>query len=365
MDVDATAVPRRRTAARPRSAPSRSPRRPMSAPGALLALLAVLAVGCSGAAPSAGPPAPVPSAAPEAPGPSPRPLVVASTSILGDVTAALVGDDLDLVVLMGPDVDPHDFALSAAEAARLRDAALVVANGLGLEPGIDAALEAAQAEGAAVLRVAELVDPLPFVAHDGEDAHGHGGEDADAHDHGELDPHFWWDPSRMATAVEAIAAELASVDGVDAAALAARRDDYLGRLAAAEAEMERTLAAVPEDRRRIVTNHDALGYLAARFDLEVVGTVIPGASTDVAADAASFAALVETVDALGVEVVFADNTDSVALAEQLASELVGRRDLELRVVRLNTDALGPDGSGAETYLGLLVTGASTIAEALG
>lgn len=319
-------------------------------------------------------PAPIPTpdaAAPEVPV---RPLVVVTTSILGDVVGELAGDDLELIVLMGPDVDPHDYALSAADAARMRDAVLIVANGLTLEPGIDAALDAVAAEGTSVLRVAESVDPLPFAKTDGaaddhDHAHGHAHDDDhsydDDHEHGELDPHFWWDPSRMALAVEAITAELVAVPDVDAAAIAVRRDDLLARLADAESEMERLFASIPADRRRIVTNHDALGYLAERFGLDVVGTVIPGSSTSVAADAASFAALIATVDELGVEVVFADNTDSIALAEQLASELVGRRDLELRVVRLYTDALGPAGSGAETYLGMLVTTASTIAEALG
>ena len=334
---------------------------------ALLVLVGLLSLGCaSDPTPTTAPPTVPGDARPDAEA-LPRPLVVVTTSILGDVVGELVGDDLELVVLMGPDVDPHDFALSAADAARMRDAALVVANGLELEPGIDDALDAVAEEGTTVLRVAELVDPLPFAHGDddrahGDDDHAHGEPD---HAHGELDPHFWWDPSRMAVAVGAIREALVAVEGVDTRAIDARRDDLLVRLAVAEAEMERLLAAIPEDRRRIVTNHDALGYLADRFGLEVVGTVIPGSSTSVASDAASFAELVRTVEELGVDVVFADNTDSVALAEQLASELVGRGDLELVVVRLYTDALGPAGSGADTYLGMLVTTASTIAEALG
>jgi zinc/manganese transport system substrate-binding protein len=340
---------------------------------ALVGLVVLLAGACAGPAPEAAPAPPSDSA----PADVVRPLVVATHSILGDVVGELIGDDLDLIVLMGPDVDPHDFALSAAEAARLRDAELVVANGLGLEPGLDAALDAAASDGVQVLRLAELVEPLPFAdgghAHDDDHGHDHGhGHDDDGHaddghddhGHGELDPHFWWDPARMVIAVEAIAAALAGLEGVDVAALGARTADYTARLESADAEMTQVLAGIPEARRRIVTNHDSLGYLAARFDLEVVATVVPGSSTQVASDAASFAALVDTVERLGIDVVFADNTDSVALAEQLASEVIGRSDLEVRVVRLATDALGPPGSDAGTYLGLLVSTARRIAGAL-
>lgn len=343
----------------------RVPPVPRRAAAVVVGLAAALLVGCAAPDDAASPAA---GGAPDlatTPAPAPqdgadRPLVVVTTSILGDVVGALAGEDVTVEVLIGPGADPHDVALSAAQTARVADAALVVANGLGLEATIDPVLDRAGESGVSLLRVGESVDPLTASApHAHDDDHAHGDEG--------LDPHFWWDPARMALAVDALAAALAELDGVDDAALAERAAAYRTALADADAAMAETFAAVPSERRRLVTNHDALGYLAARYDLEVIGTVIPGTSTDVAADAATFAALVDAVERAGVTVVFAETTDSTALAEQLARELARRGSAdagEVRVVRILTDALGPPGSGAETYLDLLATTSRTIAEAL-
>ncbi len=341
-------------------------------------------------------------------------LVVATTSILGDIVATLVGDDGRVEVLMPPGVDPHGYEPSARDAAMLREADLVVANGLQLEENLIAALAAAEDDGVRVFEVAPELDPIAFDwdgphdhghddghqedhghdhgheeehghdhgheeehgheedhGHDDghEDDHGHeedhGHEDAHGHDHGPDDPHIWFDPIRMAEGVQLIAAELAAVaTTLPAEEWAQRGQEYADLLLELHEELEATLADVPPENRQLVTNHDALGYLAMRYDLEVLGTVIPGATTQVETDARSFAALIDTVETAGVSVVFAENTDSTVLAEQLASEVIGRGDLHVEVVRIYTDALGEEGSGAETYPGLLRTTVTRIADAL-
>ena len=144
-----------------------------------------------------------------------------------------------------------------------------------------------------------------------------------------------------------------------------RAEAYVAELEELDAELTELFSSIPEGNRTLVTNHDALGYLAARYDFEVLGTVIPGASTQAEADSRGFAELIETVERAGVEVVFAENTDSTVLAEQLASEVIGRSDLDVEVVRIYTDALGEEGSGADTYLGLMRTTAALVTDALG
>jgi zinc/manganese transport system substrate-binding protein len=339
--------------------------------------------------------APVDSAPTTGPGERIEPLlVVATTSILGDIVANLVAEDGTVTVLMAPGVDPHGYQASAADAAAMRDADLVLANGLLLEEGLISALDAAAAEGVRVLTVADKLDPIAFGGghdahgddgeHDKDDDHGHRhdhshgddhdddhgddhGDDHDGegehdHEHGDEDPHFWWDPIRAALAVELIAAELASIrPGID---WDARAERYTAELLSVHEEMLALFAAIPEERRRIVTNHDSLGYLEARYGFEVIGTVIPGSSTSVEANPRAFAQLVDLLVAEGVTVVFAENTDSVTLAEQLAAEVVGRGRLEVTVVRILTDALGPEGSGADTYVGMLRTTATLIHAAL-
>ena len=326
---------------------------------ALTGALALVLAACGGdddATETSAPTAPQPEAAVVAPIE-----VVATTSILGDLIANLLGDDGTVRVLMGPGVDPHGYEASAADAAAMRDAELVVANGLLLEEGLISTLEAAEADGVRVLSIADKLDPIPFGS-DSHDDHDDDHDDHDDGDHGDEDPHFWWDPMRTMTAVELIAAELTDLrPEIDWTARAAA---YNAQILEVHEELLTLFATIPTERRSIITNHDALGYLAVAYDFEVIGTVIPGASTMAATNPQAFARLIDLVVAEGVDVIFAENTDSTVLAEQLASGAVGRGDVTLQVVRLYTDSLGGTGSGAETYLGMLRTTATLITEAL-
>ncbi|MDE0370918.1 MAG: metal ABC transporter substrate-binding protein, partial [bacterium] len=106
--------------------------------------------------------------------PAGRLAVVATTTILGDVVANVVGGNADVEVLLPPGADPHDYQISSSQAALLYTADLVVANGLGLEEGLIDVIEAAEEDGVNVLEVGDLLDPLPFT---GGGGHGHGEED--------------------------------------------------------------------------------------------------------------------------------------------------------------------------------------------
>ncbi len=275
--------------------------------------------------------------------------IVATTSILGDIVSSVVEDDAEVSVIMPPSSDPHGFQPSASDARLLREADLVVANGLQLEESLLSALDAAQADGARIFTVADKVDPLAFE--DGDD-----GED----------PHFWLDPVRTAEGVELLGAELAAIDSAPGRPdWTARAAAYAAELREVSSEMAAELARIPSDRRKLVTNHDALAYLADRFDLDVIGTVLPGMSTQAEPDPRAFGELVSTLERESVSVVFVETTDSTALAEQLDRELAGRGVIDLEVVTLHTGGLGEAGSGAETYVDLLRTNARLIAQALG
>ncbi len=284
--------------------------------------------------------------------------LVATTSVLGDIVASLAEDDAEVSVIMPPSSDPHGFQPSASDARLLREADLVVANGLQLEESLLSALDAAEADGVRIFTVADKVDPLAFEEDEGE------GEDDHARD-GE-DPHFWLDPVRTAEGVELLGAELAAIDAAPGRPdWTARAVAYAEDLREVASEMEAELARIPTHRRKLVTNHDALAYLADRFDLEVIGTVLPGTSTQAEPDPRAFGALVDTLERESVSVVFVETTDSTALAEQLDRELAGRGVIDLEVVTLHTGGLGEAGSGAETYVDLLRTNARLIAQALG
>jgi zinc/manganese transport system substrate-binding protein len=229
--------------------------------------------------------------------------------------------------------------MSSSQAALVATADLVIVNGLGLEEGMHDALEAALTDGANVLEVGESLDPITLAE-------------------GEFDPHVWMDPLRVARAAEMIAERMSRVrTDID---WKIRADVFTARMVTTDVEIQEILAAVPAADRKLVTNHEALGYFAERYGFEVIGSVIPGPTTLDQPSSAELAALVAVMREAGVAVVFAETSNSAALAEAVAAEL----GQETQVVALYTESLGPPGSGADTVAGLLLTNARLIADAL-
>lgn len=263
-----------------------------------------------------------------------RPLVVVSTNILGDVVTELVGDQAEVVTLMKPDSDPHSFEISAQEAARLRSADLVISNGLGLEEGLAQHLDAAADEGVAQFVAGDVVDVLPYAS---EDAAG-----AD-------DPHFWTDPARMLQVVDALGPALAGIDGVDAQTLRSDTAAYRAELSELDAEMTAAFAAVPAERRALVTNHHVFGYLSDRFDVRLVGAAIPGGTTLAAPSAADLAELASAIRQAGVRTIFAESSSPDRLMRVLAEEA----GVEVQVAELFTESLTAADGEAPDYLTMM------------
>ncbi|MGI9643374.1 MAG: metal ABC transporter solute-binding protein, Zn/Mn family [Acidimicrobiia bacterium] len=302
------------------------------------------------------------------------PTIVVTTSIWGDVVENLVGDDANVEVIIPIGADAHDFSPSSQQVAAIQTADLVVANGLGLEEGLEDVLEAAAADGVNVLEVAPLVHPIPFGLddehsdedhsdeegeHSDEDHSDEEGEHADEHAHDGDDPHVWMDPDRVALAALEIAEALTALDGtID---WMGRAVSYSDELKKAGVEAEEMLAVVAADQRKLVTNHEALGYFADRFDFEVVGVVFPGGSTLSDPSSAELAELVETMENEGVSTIFGESSSPSTLADAVAAE-VGD---EVQVVELYTESLGEPGSGADTVIGMTLTNAERVAESLG
>ncbi|MDE0168329.1 MAG: metal ABC transporter substrate-binding protein, partial [bacterium] len=192
--------------------------------------------------------------------------------------------------------------------------------------------------------------------HDHEEEDGHAGH---AHAHTGGDPHFWLDPLRVAKAAHLIAHELTELDpSID---WEARADAYASELEALDEEIEAILAPVHAEDRKLITNHDALGYFAARYGFEIIDTVIPGGATLADPSSAELAALVERIREEGVKAIFAETIESTALAEALAAEAGS----DVAVVELYTGSLGEPGSGADSLVGMLRINAERIAEILG
>lgn len=279
-----------------------------------------------------------------------RPLVIATTTILGDIVRHTAGTTVDVEVLMPVGADPHEFAASAQQAAKLRRAALVVANGVGLEAGLLDVIAAAEADGVTVLRLGERLEPRPFVA-------GHA-DDHDEDDVHELDPHVWMDPVRIADGVSIIAEQLRESAGIDVGESAAL---YRSEVLDLNDEIAAMIELIPPERRMLVTNHFSYGYYADRYGLRLLGTVIPAATTAAETSAADFAALVDLLEREQVSVVFGSTTEPATLAEALAEEV----GYDVSVVKLYTGSLGEPGSGAETYVDMMRATTRLIVESLG
>lgn len=282
-------------------------------------------------------------------GASGPPTVVVTTSILGDIVENVVGAAAEVEVLMPAGVDPHEFELSAADAARIQEADAIVANGLGFEAGMADALEAAAQAGVPLYEVAPDVDPLP-LAESGGEGDGSG-----------LDPHVFTDPARMAEAAGNIAAALGEdVPALDTPTVRDQATAYADEVLGADADIADELSAIPEDRRVLVTNHEVFSYFADRYGFEVVGTVIPGATTLAEPSSQELSDLADTIREYDVPAIFTDATSSTDLADALADE----EGLDVRVVPLASESLGEPGSDTDTYLGMVRANAAAITDAL-
>jgi zinc/manganese transport system substrate-binding protein len=270
------------------------------------------------------------------------PLIVVTTNILGDVVGELVGDQAEVFVLMPPNADPHSFEISPAEAARVAQADLIVSNGLGLEEGMQHHVEAAQAEGTTAVAAGELIEPIEYS--EGDSA-------------GTDDPHFWTDPALMLAVIDGLEGPLAdAIPDFDAATL----DDYRAELETADSELEAMFAAIPAERRALVTNHHVFGYLAERFDFRIIGAVVPSGTTLAAPSASDLSGLVDAIDEAGVGTIFADSSQPDRLVQVLAEEA----DRDVQVVPLFTESLTEADGGAPTYLAMLRANADLITSGL-
>jgi zinc/manganese transport system substrate-binding protein len=236
--------------------------------------------------------------------------------------------------------------------AALGEADLVLANGLGLEEGLTDVLAAAKADGANLYEVAPDLDPIVFSGG------GHANTD-EGHDQESLDPHVWFDPLRVGRAAGLIAQHIAEIDPT--VAWKERASALVAEMERADSDIAELVSAIPETKRKLVTNHEALSYFADRYGFEVIGVVIAGGSTQAAPSPSDLAGLVAVIEEHGVAAIFAETTQPTELSEAVAAETGG----QVEVVELFTESLGPPGSGAETLAGMLLTDAALIAEGLG
>jgi len=272
------------------------------------------------------------------------PSIVATTGIWADVTGNIACDGLAAINTVIPiGGDPHSFEPSLRDREALENADLIVANGLALEESLEDTIDAAEDGGSPVFRFADHMTPI----------------ESDDPEHASGDPHVWFDPTRVAAALPALRDALVDEAGLDAGRVDTCLDAYQSSIADTDAEVVTLLDSIPADRRKLVTNHDALNYFAEHYRFAVLGAVIPAPSTLAETNPADLEDLARLIEDAGVPAIFAESQHSSADVDALA-QAVG----DIAVVTLYTDSLAPPGSGADTYLGLLATDARLIVDAL-
>jgi len=229
--------------------------------------------------------------------------------------------------ILQPNSDPHEYEPRPSDVKAVTGAAVVLRSGGDLDDWLADVLDNAGSEAKEVtLMDAMRTRRLP----------------------GEVDPHWWQNPRNGTIAVGEIRDALIAADPDGRATYMTNATAYLEKLVALDRSIERCIASVPPQDRKLVTDHDALGYYADRYGIEVIGTIIPALSTQAQPSAGAAARLVRTIRDEHVTTVFSESSVNHKLADAIASEAGARIG-----PNLYADTLGPKGSPGETYLGSL------------
>ena len=314
--------------------------------------------------------------------------VVATFSILGDMVKRIGGEHIAVTTLVGPNGDAHVYQPTPADARAVSEATILVVNGLQFEGWLDRLIDASDFDGMRVVAT-EGIEPIAFddehdhgdkldvhaeeaghdhdhderaeaAAHDHDDEHddkAHAEAGHDHHDHGAFDPHAWQSLGNAVAYVDNITAALAQADPANAADFYQNRAAYVAEIEALDAEIREIVAALPAERRIVVTSHDAFQYFGGEYGLTFIAP--QGLSTESEASAKDVARLIQQIRERGIRAVFIENIGDARLLEQIANETgatIGGT--------LYPDALsGPDGP-APTYLDMMRHNAMTLAQAL-
>ncbi|HEM6828343.1 metal ABC transporter substrate-binding protein [Citrobacter sp. CK180] len=266
--------------------------------------------------------------------------VVTSFSILGDITQEVGGKNVNVTTLVGPDGDPHTFEPSPKDSAALSKADVVVVNGLGLEGWLDRLVKASGFKGTLV------------VASDGVKTHT-----LDEDGETVTDPHAWNSAANGALYAQNILSGLVNADPQDKAALEASGKPYIAQLTELDAWAKARFSQIPQEKRKVLTSHDAFGYFGRAYGVEFLAP--QGLSSESEASAAQVAALIKQIKADGVNTWFMENQLDPRLVKQIASATGAQPGGELY-----PEALSAKGGVADSYVKAFRHNVETIANSM-
>ncbi len=315
-------------------------RKSHSVPLILASLL--LLTGCGGS----DQPGPNPAAGAS---PAAYPYRVATTvGMITDIVRQVAGDKAVVEGIIEGDTDPHTYKPSRSDRIALQEADVIFYNGLMLEGKMSDVFVSLAGRGKPVFAVTQLLDDEKYVITD-EEKH--------------LDPHVWMDVQGWMNAVRVVAASLGSYDKANAAYYESNKTSYLSRLERLDAYAKEVIASIPEDRRVLITAHDAFGYMGRAYDLKVMG--VQGLSTESEAGLRHISELVNFIVRNKIGAVFIEASVSEKNIKALIEGAAAQGHTVTIGGKLYSDSMGPAGTHEGTYIGMIDHNVTTIAKALG
>jgi zinc/manganese transport system substrate-binding protein len=223
--------------------------------------------------------------------------VVASFSILGDFVKNVGGERVDVTTLVGSDGDVHVYAPAPADARKIADAKLLIINGLGLEGWLPRLLQASGGK-AAIITATKGIAPLKL------------GSDAD--------PHAWQSVANAKIYVANIRDALAAAAPADAEVFRKQAETYLAKLDVLDREVRQAVRQIPESHRKVISTHDAFGYLASTYGIRFIAPL--GVSTESEASARDIAGIITQIKTEKIPAVFLENISDVRLIQRISAE---------------------------------------------
>jgi len=250
--------------------------------------------------------------------------VVATTPMIGEFVSQVGGENINLTILMPPEADPHSYEPAPQDAGTIADADLVFYTGLMYEQApLVELLENSVCGAEALAEVGESVFPIEFKEggqddHDDHDEEGHDGHEG--HGHGAYDPHFWFDPNRVIYAAEFIESKLVEFDPSNAANYETAGDAYTTELSSLTRQVSQLIGLIPSQNRKLITTHESLGYLEAKFGLEVLSTIIPDLDSSNEITPSQLVGVIDVIEDNNVKVIFIEAEAPSVYAETIVAE---------------------------------------------
>ncbi|MBW4508140.1 MAG: metal ABC transporter substrate-binding protein [Scytonematopsis contorta HA4267-MV1] len=273
-----------------------------------------------------------------------KPRVVATSTIIADITEEIAGDEIQLTSILKAGADPHVYEATPQDGRSLEEANLILYNGYNLEPGIIKLIKSV-GEKTRSFAVGEVVKPLQMTQE------GKGTVP---------DPHIWGDVKNGVAMANAIRDELIKVSPEDKQEFTDNAAKYTEELKQLDSRIKAQIQTIPADKRKLVTTHDAFQYYGRAYGLTIAGTLI-GISTEEQPSAQTVKKLVESIKKIGVPAIFAETTINPALIKTVAEEA----NIKLAPRQLYSDSIGAAGSDGDSYIKMMEQNTRTIVEALG